>query len=101
MICTNNEVMNYYTERLNKNSLFNKQAKKISIHRIINLNAKQQPNYENRIFMTARGNDINLLKMVGRDKSRTFLNYLGEYKLSANHERRYYNFKKWMKKLNV
>lgn len=113
----NQEICNYYQERLNKNKLFKKcNLNKVSIHRVININTDRvgtirKKSYsinstERKIlrtnkFYSQRSNDINLLKSVlktSKEKEYKLLKYLESFKPNKS-DRRICNFIKWAKKI--
>lgn len=86
----------FYSEQKIKGSkAYNALKNKISIHDIILLNS----NIKKDNFLLARKNDIHLLKLARKNHDGTLKKYLYEFKKSSGHERRFYNFKKWYKKI--
>ena len=91
-------VFRYYTERqFKRDGLFDlDRPLSVNVHTIVNLNAGEPP-YLVKSFFMARKNDLALLKMVRERESLT--RYLFQFQLDSGHRRRYYNFKKWLKKI--
>lgn len=98
MIALTKAVQRYYEERTaKKSSLFGATAKyRICIHDIVNLNGTDHGWKVGKFFMD-RSNDLVLLRMI-RKKSE-LSRYLYEFQLDEKHRRRYFNFKKWSKKI--
>lgn len=82
-----NDVIQYFMERKVKSKLFTIKYK-INIHEIINHNTGLK-----RVI----NNDVALLRSV--KNYRSLLSYFLEHKLDPLHKRRYYNFKKYAKKI--
>lgn len=92
----NSTIAQFYAEQKTKHSkLFKAHYKnKVSIHEVININA----GIKNDRFMLARKNDVNLLRLVIKNDNNLII-YLQKFQLDYGHKRRYYNFKKYLKRL--